>query len=433
MVTPPHPRATDPVAELRGLVRVLLDESGLIKPSILAAADQGPAPTITVEGLELEAGKAPTEFRIFRAGENPSTKGTFIFDEQAAASVMAAYAARGLDLMMDFEHMSLVKPPIIAPASCKRWVPQIRNGELWATECGWTNRARGMIEEGEIRYFSPAFNFDPLTMRVINVINCALTNNPALDAITPLVKASAGADDATTDENKEPAAMKLKMKCSTANCTRLTALKAVEGEEETCKAGDGEEAFCAQCRASAVLSGVGQKVITALGLTADVGEAAALSATAQLTGLRTELATLTGKDAPAAQLGMISSWKAGAEEATKLRAELAEVRTAALSTELTTMLNDAASGQSPKISPAQREALDKRTRGADGKPTAEGVAFVREWLSGAGAVVQAGEVKGPAGGIALDPQELAIARTLGQDPEQYAKWKAQKMGAVIGK
>ena len=52
----------------------------------------------------------PTEFRIFKAGANETSKGTFIFDATAAKSVMAAFVRQGVDLPIDLDHMSLSDP-----------------------------------------------------------------------------------------------------------------------------------------------------------------------------------------------------------------------------------------------------------------------------------------------------------------------------------
>ena len=53
-------------------------------------------------------GQPPTEFRIFVRGENPNTNGPpILFDDKAAAALMGAYRAHGVDPMIDLEHLSL--------------------------------------------------------------------------------------------------------------------------------------------------------------------------------------------------------------------------------------------------------------------------------------------------------------------------------------
>lgn len=137
--------------------------------------------------------KVPTEIRLFKAGKNEYADGELLFDVEASASVMARYQARGLKLKADYEHQSLANPPVIAPASAKRWTPEVRNGELWATDIQWTKKARQMIADGEYDYFSIAARVNPDTGRVVEMINFALTNTPAANGIEPLIAASLNA------------------------------------------------------------------------------------------------------------------------------------------------------------------------------------------------------------------------------------------------
>lgn len=138
------------------------------------------------------SGAVATEFCLLKAGRNTYDGGRdeILFDAEAAESCMRVYRARGIDLMADYEHQSLTRPPVKAPASAKRWVPEIRNGELWASSIQWTDAARQHIEAGEYRYWSIACRVDPKTNRCVQVINFALTNTPAADGIAALVAAS---------------------------------------------------------------------------------------------------------------------------------------------------------------------------------------------------------------------------------------------------
>ena len=58
--------------------------------------------TRTAWDLPLVDSHAPDEFCVFKAGLNPSTKGTFLFDDKAQKLVMEAYASRGVPMMMDY-------------------------------------------------------------------------------------------------------------------------------------------------------------------------------------------------------------------------------------------------------------------------------------------------------------------------------------------
>jgi phage I-like protein len=135
----------------------------------------------------------PSEFRIFRAGKNETTKGTFLFDAKAAQLVMAEYRAHGADLMLDYDHASLgvgIDPALSGKAA--GWFElAVRNGELWAVNVRWTPAAAAALRQKEWRYMSPAFGLDKTTNRITSLLNVALTNMPATRQLDPLMAASA--------------------------------------------------------------------------------------------------------------------------------------------------------------------------------------------------------------------------------------------------
>lgn len=148
----------------------------------------------------------PTAFRILRAGVNTTDKGTFLFDAEAAEAVMAAYTAKGLDkIQCDFEHQSMQPPPAGGPAHkpAAGWFrPEIRGGELWAVDVVWTADAAAMLAPASgapaYRYFSPILRFDEATRRITALRNLALTNDPAMDGLEPLMAARAGGESNPT-------------------------------------------------------------------------------------------------------------------------------------------------------------------------------------------------------------------------------------------
>lgn len=138
----------------------------------------------------------PTEFRIFAAGPNATTKGEFIFDEQAARDVMAAYQKHGNDVMLDLEHLSLESPIESRnfDPDARGWCRlELRNGELWAVGVTWTPDGEARLRDKRQRYVSPAFEFDRESRRITSVLNIAITALPATDHTAPLVAANATA------------------------------------------------------------------------------------------------------------------------------------------------------------------------------------------------------------------------------------------------
>jgi len=142
--------------------------------------------------IALPAGDSPpTEFRLFRQGKNDTEKGVFTFDAKAAKVVMARYEKRGVRCSFDYNHASLEKSPKDPKESAKSagWFDlEVREGELWATNINWTPPALEAFQNKEFAYFSPAFSTDG-EGRVVDLINCALTNLPATHDIPQLVAA----------------------------------------------------------------------------------------------------------------------------------------------------------------------------------------------------------------------------------------------------
>src|SRR5229473_4624380 len=154
--------------------------------------------------LDVSAG-LPTEFRIFPAGSFETTKGTFLFDAQAARKVMAAVADWGNDYCIDYGHSMLAffnVDPAKAMKAAGWFKPQLKDGELWATDVQWTEDASKMLIAREARYISPAFDFDREDRHITELVNCALTNIPAIKRQNPLV-ASRDGGDRTFNRKKE--------------------------------------------------------------------------------------------------------------------------------------------------------------------------------------------------------------------------------------
>jgi phage I-like protein len=143
---------------------------------------------IRVLAIELGA-EPPTEFRIFRAGVNDTTKGPALFDDQAAAAVIAAYREHGVDLMIDLEHSSVDAPTRRTRADATDalgWFGlEVRNGELWAVNVTWTDDGAARLAARKQRYISPAFLYGE-DGRVMRMVNAALTSMPATHDAVPL-------------------------------------------------------------------------------------------------------------------------------------------------------------------------------------------------------------------------------------------------------
>ena len=145
--------------------------------------------------LAVSGDKLPTEFRLFVRGWNESEKGSVLFDDKAAKSVMAAYSDWGIDLPIDLEHQMLdVEPGAADPTArdARGWCKlEVRNGELWAVKVRWAPDGAQRLQEKRQRYVSPLFLNDKKTKRVEKLINIALTALPATHNAPALVAATA--------------------------------------------------------------------------------------------------------------------------------------------------------------------------------------------------------------------------------------------------
>jgi hypothetical protein len=141
--------------------------------------------------------KAPTAFRIWKAGINVTDHGAHEFTPQSADILMAHQAMRGNLYSIDADHMSL--DPHAPPESRKAvgWhkleVRQSAEGpELWAVDVQWTDAVKSGLEADvpEWRYFSPSYDVDRKSSQIVRYINTALTNNPATWGVTTLANTS---------------------------------------------------------------------------------------------------------------------------------------------------------------------------------------------------------------------------------------------------
>jgi phage I-like protein len=235
------------------------------------------------------SGEPPTEFRMFAAGENRTHdgRGVFLFDDLSAAACMKHCAERGLDYVVDYGHASLeflTVDPAEAGKAAGWFKPAIRDGALWASDVQWTPKAAEKLRAREYRYFSPAADYEVTpdgAQRITKLINCAITNNPALAGIPPLM-ASAVAE--VPKENRM------------------------------------------------------KTLLSALSLAETATEAEALAALTKVKDGLSALLSLTGTKTDAEALGVISGWKTGSEKVAALSAEVEGLKTAALSSERDTLI-----------------------------------------------------------------------------------------------
>lgn len=251
--------------------------------------------------IALEASKAPpTEFRIFAAGHIETTKGIFLFDAAASDMVMKAAADRGMDFPVDYDHAMLgflMVDPAQSGKAAGWFTPELRNGELWATNVTWTPQGAQKLQDREFRYISPAFHRDA-DGRITELVNVALTNLPSTKNLDPLMASR-------RDVEKE--------------CPQMKTL------------------------------------VAALSLAENVSEAVALAALNKHLEFEREVLALAGKESTAEALGVLLGHKAEAAKVADLTAKLEQLAQEKRSAEIVGLVDEAVKGG--KLPPAKREEM----------------------------------------------------------------------------
>ncbi|MBJ5275993.1 hypothetical protein JGG07_24830, partial [Salmonella enterica subsp. enterica serovar London] len=101
--------------------------------------------------------------------------------------------ARATPYVLDYEHQTLraAKNGLPAPAAAFFKKLEWRDGEgLFAIDVEWTAAAAAMVEAKEYRFISPVFSYDK-TGQVLELLNAALTNTPAVDGMEEVLLAAA--------------------------------------------------------------------------------------------------------------------------------------------------------------------------------------------------------------------------------------------------
>ncbi len=139
-----------------------------------------------------ESRPIPAEFQVFPYGlVRIEGSEPFVVDEESMAGAIERFRARGLDMVIDYEHQTegadYASPDGRAPAA--GWIRELENrgrDGLWA-KVQWTQKAQEYLENREYRYYSPVFLVSKGTRRLVELLRVALTNAPRLNWIKPIV------------------------------------------------------------------------------------------------------------------------------------------------------------------------------------------------------------------------------------------------------
>jgi phage I-like protein len=146
----------------------------------------------------------PVSVPLLKFGRTTFTKGMedgeYEVTEKDADAVLADFAKRGKDLVIDFEHQTLSGQ--IAPAA--GWIERIEKtaeGIVGKVKY-WTDQAKEHLKSGGYRYYSPVIQFSRTGKSISGIHSVALTNHPATHHIPALVADdTAGEEGSDTNDN----------------------------------------------------------------------------------------------------------------------------------------------------------------------------------------------------------------------------------------
>ena len=119
--------------------------------------------------------------RFYPADGRAEGAGGWYVDDSNGYALADSINALDIDLMIDYEHQTLYLEKNGQGNPAAGWIKQVeyRPNEGLFAEVAWTDKAASQIKAGEYRYISPLFIPDS-NGRVVQVLNAALTNRPAL-------------------------------------------------------------------------------------------------------------------------------------------------------------------------------------------------------------------------------------------------------------
>ena len=111
------------------------------------------------------------------------THGDFLVDDESFKSIRCKFMERQVEIPIDYEHQTL--KDVEAPAA--GWIKDIilKSDGIYGV-VDWTERAVGYLKNQEYKYLSPVISVRNSDRKAIGLHSAALTNTPAINAMTPV-------------------------------------------------------------------------------------------------------------------------------------------------------------------------------------------------------------------------------------------------------
>jgi phage I-like protein len=341
--------------------------------------------------LKTRINGVPSEVQVIPYGRHETEKGVFVLDGESMSKVVEEFNSRRNDMVIDYEHQTLSG----AEAPAAGWIKGLINkgsDGIWAS-VEWTPRALRYLRGREYRYLSPVFVKRALDNMVVRLVNTALTNQPAIDGMVPVVNkekdsGSQGAEGSSNSlELSNPRvfeSLKKRKEVAMKKLFEALGLREDIGEEQTLKA---VEAMKLENEALKARSAAAAKVVEALGL--DKGAT------------------------PSEVLGTIEAMKQGSAQAEALGRKAAELEARLREGEAGELVAQAM--KEGKITPSQKDwAREYAERDPGG---------FRTFVARSPVVVPTGEVAGMGvrQAVGADGLQLSVNKALGIDNETFRR------------
>lgn len=132
-------------------------------------------------------GEPPREFRAFKWGDNPTTKGLLKLTPEGAQMIMDTFRGRGVVLCFDYFHATYnPAAPAESRKAAGQTVPELRPDGLWYTRIQWTPAADRAIRDGEWPFISPGVLHNK-TGVIVALKNPGLVTDPGMIGAIPTV------------------------------------------------------------------------------------------------------------------------------------------------------------------------------------------------------------------------------------------------------
>ncbi|MDN3524348.1 phage protease [Halomonas sabkhae] len=181
--------------------------------ALAALSASRPEHPVAVCALAVTPGDDKT--RLIPAGQFDAPRGSmrgggpWRLDESQARRIIELAANRNTDIVVDYEHQTLLSETNGQPAPAAGWIApaslEWRADGLFG-RIQWTAAAKESVTPGpegeppEYRYLSPVFPYDAETGAVLDLLHLSLTNNPAISDGDAVLAAARRASTTTEQE-----------------------------------------------------------------------------------------------------------------------------------------------------------------------------------------------------------------------------------------